>query len=172
MVVFEINKRLTEFEVVQIEEKHFNDLYKLQLTNPKYFSNMQDHEVTFEECINGTSVLPPNIEMDQKYYLGFYRNDKLNVIADIITGFPKDNVVWIGLLMVDSSLKRKGLGRKTLNAIIEVTSSLGYESLQIGVLENNSNALEFWKAMNFKEIRRNLYDKEKNINVVVMELVL
>ena len=85
MFIDELKRMLKNYEIVRVEYKHFNDLYKLQLTYPEYFSTMQKHEVTLEECIEGTKVLPPKTKKNQKHYLGFYKDNKLHAISDIIT---------------------------------------------------------------------------------------
>ena len=135
---------------------------------------MQEHEVTMEECIKGTEALPPETSMNQKFYMGFYRDDRLEIIMDLTVDYQDKGIVWLGLLMVDGNLKRRGLGRVVVLALIKMLLSNGFYSIQLGVIESNYSALSFWNSLNFNEIRRSTMvdDEESNIGVVVMEFTL
>lgn len=174
MIIEELSKRLVDYDIRKITGDDYEDLYNLQLTNPDYFSYMQEHEVTVEECIKGTKALPPNTSLNQKFYMGFYSEDKLEIIMDLIVDYPDKGIVWIGLLMVDAKLKRRGLGREVMLALIKLLLSNSFYSIQLGVIESNYSALSFWNSLNFNEIRRsNIVDNEEsNIEVIVMEYIL
>ena len=46
--------------------------------------------------MNDMSVLPPNKEMCDKYYLGFYDGEKLIAVMDFIMAYPDELTAFIG----------------------------------------------------------------------------
>ncbi|MFK5883587.1 MAG: GNAT family N-acetyltransferase [Candidatus Izemoplasma sp.] len=174
MILNELNKHFTKFDIRVIQEDDLEDLYRLQLSNSSYFSLTQENKVTFNDCIRGTKTLPPNTIIDQKYYLGFFRGRKLEVIIDFITDYPEKHIIWIGLLMVDGKLKRQGLGTSVIEAMKIITFKLNYLSLQLGVIEPNKKALEFWNAMGFVEFRRSktIENDKLGPDVIVLKFTL
>jgi|LGOV01.1.fsa_nt_gb N-acetylglutamate synthase-like GNAT family acetyltransferase len=171
MILKGLEKRLVKYDIRKVTECDFEDVYNLQLTNPEYFSSMQEHEVTLEECIEGTRALPPGTDAEQKFFIIFYKETKLQIIMDIIMDYPDKSVAWLGLLMIDGNLKRMGLGRKVIEASMVELKSNGIKSVQLGVIEGNKDAHSFWKSMKFTEIRRSKMVEEDDsvINVIVME---
>jgi len=73
MIFKGLEKRLDNYDIRKITESDYGDVYTLQLTNPEYFSSTQKHEVTMEDCIEGTQALPPGTGVEQKFYIGFYK---------------------------------------------------------------------------------------------------
>lgn len=173
-IIENIFEHLQEYEVRRVAESEYNEVYKLQLTNPDYFSCMQDHEVALEECIEGTESLPPDTDRGQKYYLGFYNESRLVAILDLIIGYPDSHTAWIGLLMVSGSLRGRGIGRRVCSALSDSLKKSGYKLIQLAVIESNDKALEFWTAMGFEEVRRSktIDDGKPGIDVIVMEQAL
>lgn len=166
-----LEKRLVNYDIRKVTENDFTDVYNLQLTNPEYFSSMQGHEVTIQECIEGTRALPPGMGAEKKFYLGFYKETKLQIIMDFIMDYPNKGVAWIGLFMVDGNLKRMGLGQKVIEALMVELKSMDIKSVQLGIIEGNKVADSFWKSMKFKEIRigKMLKEEDSDHNVLVME---
>lgn len=171
MILEDLKKALPEYTIVNISENEYQDLFELQQTNPYYFMTEQDHPITLEESIAGVKDLPPNTTYEQKYYIGFYREHKLEAIMDYIEGFPNPGIVWIGLFMIHGTKSRTGIGSHIIHAFIEVLRLNQVEKLQLGCIVENEKALPFWVAMGLHEIRRAVSKAEgrKDWDVIVME---
>lgn len=170
MILEDLRMYMPEYEIKKISDNEYEDLHKLQKTNPNYFSCMQDHEVTMEESIHDTKKLPPDTSEDQKFYIGIFKNGKLEVIMDYIVNYPDIGTIWVGLLMIDGRLKGKGLGKKVMKNFFRALKDKGFRTIQLGVIEMNKEGLPFWLSLDFCEIRRcKLSGEEKfDINVIVM----
>ena len=54
--------------------------------------------------MNDMNALPPNKEMCDKYYLGFYDGEKLIAVMDFIMAYPDELTAFIGFFMTDVSI--------------------------------------------------------------------
>lgn len=125
----------------------------------------------FEESIEDIKALPPNTGYESKFYIGFYKNGILEAVMDYIEGYPSSEIIWIGLFMVDGSLKRKGIGKNLINGFLNSVSSSQFTKVQLGVIDLNVKAISFWRTFGFDEIRRSAISHEdgSNIDILVME---
>lgn len=62
---------------------------------------------------------------------------------------PTDPDPWIGLLMIDASAHRTGLGRELATLVEDRFRSAGRDAVRLAVLENNPKALRFWTALGY-----------------------
>lgn len=174
MILEDLKLKMNNYEIKKITEKEYIEIHELHKSNPEYFSLLQDHEVTLEESINDVNELPPNTNSNQKFYIGFYREGKLEMVMDYIEEFPQEKIVWIGLLMVDGKRRRKGIGRSMMNSFFEILIKNDFTSIQLGVIDANTKAESFWESLGFNEIRRSsiIGDSKCKLNIIVMEKVL
>ncbi len=158
-----LKRYLKDYEIRFIEEKDFDDLYHLEKNNVNYFKYTNE-EPNYDSIISEVYELPPNITMDNKYFVGFYKDNKLIAVMDLIDGYPNKQTYWIGLFILDVEYQHIGIGTYLIKTFIEYSD----KNIQLGCLSNNKEGFAFWSKMGFKEIRR-AYNKEKNWEIIVME---
>ena len=94
-------------------------------------------------------------------------NGKLAAILDLITDYPKPGSAFIGWFIVDAELQGQGIGSQLFADIRASLESQGYRSLILGVVRENTPAIEFWEkqgfAFNGKE------DPQERYTVLYME---
>ncbi len=106
----------------------------------------------------------------KEMYLSEYNNPNSKIyVLENLSGFF---VIQDGLddsflmnIVVDKSLRGKGLGKKLLKKCIEITKN---NRILLEVEENNKSAINLYKSIGFKEIsRRKNYYKDKT--AIIME---
>lgn len=99
------------------------------------------------------------------------RDNELILIIDFIVDFPEEGVLWIGLFMLNTSYKRKGIGMEILGAFFNVSKLTGYQHVQLGVYDDNFPAVAFWERNGFAEFRQTQInnDKGSTTNILVMK---
>ncbi len=74
-------------------------------------------------------------------------------------------------IAVDKDYRRKGIGRKLIDAMIHICAKNKGENIFLEVRESNKPAISLYEAMGFDEIsRRRDYYREPTEDAVIMEL--
>lgn len=174
MILDTVRKHLKEYDIKVLKETEYEDLHKLQSSNKEYYSLLQSHEVTMEESINDTIIMPDKVRLDQKFFIAFYKSSHLEAVMDYIEEYPKAGVVWIGLVMLDKKYQKRGLGRIIMSSFMKALKDEGKRSIQLGAIDRNTPAISFWKSLGFYEIRRASRKHEEGymFEIIVMEKAL
>lgn len=94
-------------------------------------------------------TLPDNIDIKDKYYVGYFKNEKLIAVLDLIDGYPKKDIVFIGFLMIDISVQKNGVGSAIVNELIDYLTTLKYKEVRLGWINGNLQAEHFWLKNGF-----------------------
>ena len=117
--------------------------------------------------------LPPGKEMEDKFLLGFFnREGKMVGIVDMIRDYPVKTVNYIGLMLIDPSERRKGLGEKIIDRLLEWLKQSNVNELRLGVVRQNTSALNFWKKVGFVETGEKKMEiaAQRFLNIINMKL--
>ena len=120
--------------------------------------------VTKESVVEDMEALPPNKSYDDKYYIGFFENDSLVAIMDLILGYPTEEISFIGLFMTNVQYQNKGIGSNIIRDTCDYLNDLGYKKVRLGVDKGNPQSYSFWLKNSFRVISENEY--------ILMELTL
>ena len=84
--------------------------------------------------------------------------DTDELIGQFIIRYPKeddDNLIRFGFVLIDPQYRGKGYGKKMLELGIEYAKEkLAASVIELGVFENNNNAIRCYKSLGFKESGR------------------
>jgi len=98
-------------------------------------------------------ALPPNTDPTQKYYLGFYQNQQLTAVLDLIDGYPAKDVVFIGFFMTSAAIQQKGIGTTIINDICHYLKLEHYTKVQLAWVKGNPQSEHFWTKNQFVGIK-------------------
>lgn len=88
--------------------------------------------MTKESIAGDLKALPPGKTSEDKYYIGFYDNNVLIAVMDLIKSFPDDETVLIGLFMMNKSVQRRGIGSRIINDLSEYLAETGVKYIRLG----------------------------------------
>ena len=144
------------FYVRKLDKDDIEMIYDLSYKNHIYY---QYHPpfVTRESILDDMKALPPGKSYDDKYYIGFFENDSLVAIMDLILDYPTKGIAFIGLFMTNIQYQNKGIGSNIISEITMSLKSLGYRKIRLGVDKGNPQSYSFWSKNNFKAISENNY---------------
>lgn len=98
-----------KFSVRELNENDIPLIFLLCKENKTYYyfcPPMVDEEKIREDLY----VLPPNKTLDDKHFIGYFDEDKLIAIMDLIKKYPNESTCFIGIFMLDISVQNKGIG--------------------------------------------------------------
>ena len=157
----ELKKQLCEYEVRAITMQNFEQVFEVYGTNQDFFLLVRGEKATMENSIYDIDAIPPNCVIEQKIYISIWEDGKVIAVLDLIEGYPEQTSCWIGLLLVHGDSQGKKIGSKIVHAILNAAKASGYQSVQLGVIENNVKGIDFWQKHGFTTFRH-------SGNIVVM----
>ena len=145
----EIKKQLIDYEITALTKLNFEQAFEVYENNSDFFLLTQGNNATIESSINDIEALPPNCTIEQKIYVGIWKNGKIIGVMDLIEKYPNEAAFWIGLLLIHGDMHSKKIGSTIVNAVLNAAEAGGYKSAQLGVIENNVGAITFWQKHEF-----------------------
>ena len=162
-----INEKLLSniYQVRKLIVDDIDDIYKLCCGNPLFYEYHPPF-VTYDSIMEDMSALPPNKTVDDKYYIGFYSDEALVAIMDLIIGYPKENIAFIGFFMTDETMQSKGVGSSIISDCIAYLKKSSIMKVRLGVDKGNPQSFHFWTKNSF------LVDETFDGEYIVMERTL
>ncbi len=111
----------------------------------------QDHkkidEATTRDFFYGQ--LPAGKTYADKLLLGYYQNDELVCVVDLLKNYPTDGTWVIGLMLLAENKRDKGLGKILLLDLEKYLATEKVKVIRLGVLEDNHVGKAFWQRNGF-----------------------
>lgn len=126
--------------------------------------------VTKNSILEDMRALPPGMSFEDKFYLGFFENDRLAAIMDLILNYPNPRTAFIGLFMMSRAAQGKGIGSRIISECFRYLRKQGYSFVRLGFAKGNPQSESFWKKNGFAPI--GLEVDHGNCTVVVMQKYL
>lgn len=145
MNICEISSKYT---VRKLTVEDINEIYDLSAGNPLFYEYCPPY-VTKESILRDMHALPPQCTEDDKYYIGFFQEDNLIAVMDLISGYPKEDTVYIGLFMTDKKVQGRGVGTEIIKDCFRYLKNKSFRSIQLAYAKGNLQSETFWKKNGF-----------------------
>ncbi len=146
----ELIKQLAGYEINIITESNCKDLLEVITSNGEYFRLFEDGTANDQTCAEMINSVPPNFDIHNKLFLGLWKHGQAVAIIDILMQYPQKNSIWISLLLVHEQMHGQGIGRTIDHALVKAAQKNGYISIQLGVIDENKQALFFWQKLDYR----------------------
>ena len=152
--IFKLSK---EYHVRKMDDSDVDSILKICFGNTLFYKYCEANP-TKEQIHNDLYITPPNTPLSDKYYVGFYDNNTLVAVMDLINGYPNTENAFIGFFMMNVEYQGKQLGTAIINEVAEYLKSIDKVSIRLLIHKNNPQSNHFWKKNGFiviKEVDRN-----------------
>ena len=146
--MLEINRLSSTYEVRRLNDSDVDDILTLCRGNVLYYRYCEARP-TKEQIISDLHITPPGTDIANKYYIGFYDENHLVAVMDLIDGYPEEDMAFIGFFMVDHAVQGSGMIADTGKYL----KSMGKTAVQLGIDKGNPQSASFWKKNGFVIIR-------------------
>ncbi|MBP0934941.1 GNAT family N-acetyltransferase [Streptomyces goshikiensis] len=132
------------------------EIAALYATNHAFFELSGDfpdpHRITARQV---AAALADELAHDGAEILLARSAGRLTGLAATLAHHPEadDPDPWIGLLLIDATAHRQGLGAAVAALVEERFRAAGRDGVRIAVLDNNPRALAFWRAQGYTVLR-------------------
>ena len=141
-----------KYDVRKLQKNDIDQIYDLCSKNHLYYQYCPPY-VTRKSIESDMMALPDNVDFKDKYYVGYFKAEKLIAVLDLIDGYPKKDIVFIGFFMVNSTIQKSGFGSAIVNELIDYLTTLEYKKVRLGWINGNPQAEHFWIQNGFCPIK-------------------
>lgn len=120
-----------KYYVRKLQKNDIDQIYDLCSKNHLYYQYRPPYVIR-KSIESDMMALPDNVDFRDKYYVGYFKNEKLIAVLDLIDGYPKKDIVFIGFLMIDISVQKNGVGSAIVNELIKYLTTLKYKEVRLG----------------------------------------
>ncbi len=165
----DVRQLSSRYQVRKMTAQDVDLIYELSIGNPMFYEHCPPY-VTKESIANDMRALPPGNSADDKFYVGYFRNNELIAIMDLIVSYPNKNTAWIGLFMMAQNHQGKGNGSKIIEECAAHLKHLGFGSIQLAFAKGNPQSEAFWRKNGFEKTGRE--SQNEGYTAVVMQRIL
>lgn len=141
---------LQEYTVESVTMENLSKYETVFYSNEEYYFLTDGRPATRKDCEDTIC----SFATENVHSIGVLQNGKAISFMSILEGYPNDETLYIGLLLVDKKSQRQSVGTMLMNAIISVADDLKFQNLRLSVQSNNISGLAFWKKLGFYETSR------------------
>lgn len=138
------------YDVRKLSESDIEEIFSLCFEN-KIFYQYHPPIVTRESILEDLSALPPNKELKDKYFVGFYEKKVLVAVMDLILDYPADGTAYIGFFMLKLSCQGQGIATDIVRDIVVCLREYGYRKIRLAIDEGNPQSEAFWSKNHFRK---------------------
>nr|WP_297864614.1 GNAT family N-acetyltransferase [uncultured Acetatifactor sp.] len=144
----EIQKLSKRYNVRKLTVTDIDKIYALAVENSMFYQYCPP-DVTRESILADMKALPPRMTYDDKYYIGYFDEEKLVAVMDLILGYPNEETAFIGLFMMDKGSQGQGIGSAIVEECFAFLGSRGYRFIRLGFAKGNPQSEAFWRKNGF-----------------------
>lgn len=148
----EIKKLSKKYDVRKLNSNDIEMIYAFCKKNTQYYEYC-GKALSIELIEQDLEITPPGIPKEQKYYIGFFENNKLLAVMDFIDGYPNCDYAYIGFFMMAFEVQGTGIGSKIISEVLEHLHEHGFQKCQLGIDKDNPQSNHFWRKNGFEIIR-------------------
>ena len=160
--MFDINKFSNQYSVRFLKENDIDLVIDLCKGNPLFY----EHTIarpTKENLLEDMRLTPPGIDLKDKYYVGYFDNETLVALLDLIDGWPSKDIAYIGFFMMNSSHQGKNIGSSIINDLSIYLKSINVKYIRLAVDNGNPQSSHFWNKNGFKFVKTVNSDGVKHV---------
>ena len=87
--------------------------------------------------------------LEDKFYIGFWKDNVLTALMDLIWAYPERDTAFIGLFMVHASFQAQGIGSAIFDEAWEFLIKSGFTRIRLAVDQGNPQSEGFWSKNGF-----------------------
>lgn len=156
----DIKELSSKYVVKRLGNSDIQDIFNLCCENKLYYEYCPPM-VTEESIKKDMTALPPNTKIDDKFYIGFYKEGSLIAVMDLIDGYPEQKIAYIGFFMTSVVIQKRGIGSEIISELCDYLKKKGFISIRLAWVKGNPQAEHFWLKNMFvvlKETTSNVSD--------------
>ena len=144
----ELSQISKQYTVRKLTADDAEQVCALEAGNPLYFEFCPP-AATVDSVLEDMQALPPDMTYDDKFYIGFFQNEQLVAVMDLILHYPDADTAFVGFFMMDQACQGKGIGSSIVGDTMHFLNEAGFIRVRLGVMKGNEQSRHFWLKNKF-----------------------
>ena len=149
--MIDISRLSSHYTVRVLESADIDEIVEICRQNTTFYKYTEARP-TKEDINDDMIATPPGIDLSDKYYFGFFENQKLIAIMDLVDGYPKPEIAYIGFFMMNPQYQGKQIGTAIISEVIAYLQMVGKTAVRLAIDKGNPQSTYFWKKNGFEVI--------------------
>ncbi len=149
--MIDITKLSSRYLVRNLDTSDIDDIVELCRQNKEFYKHTEARP-TGENIRDDMQTTPPGIDLSSKYYFGFFDNQELIAVMDLVDGYPETDIAYIGFFMMNLKHQGKQIGSAIISEVIDYLRSIGKTSVRLAIDKGNPQSTHFWMKNGFEII--------------------
>ena len=162
---------LPGWEVRPVTEDDF-DAVLAMLERCSGFYDLCGVPITAESLRQDIAEIPPRCTPEQKHFVALWKDGAPWIALDLVEGYPRPKTMFVGLFVMDPALRRQGVGRAVMTALLKAARGAGFDRSRLACLQDNHAGHAFWQAVGFRNLRQSKMQGEWSGSVWLMERLI
>ena len=145
----DINSLSSKYETRLLDLSHADEVYDLCVGNPQFYDYYKTGP-SKDNVVYALTATPPDTDIADKYFIGFYEEETLVAIMDLVDGYPRDDIAYIGFFMMNPSYQGKQIGTAIIDEVVAYLKSIGMSEIRLAIDKENPQSNHFWKKNGFE----------------------
>ena len=150
--MIDISKLSSRYEVRALHDSDVDEVLAVCRENTLFY-RYTDSRPEREHILRDMHTVPPDTELSQKHYIGFYSGKVLAAVMDIIDGFPEKDIAYIGFFMMNTAFQGRQIGSSIIGEVKEYLKNNGFRAARLVINKGNPQSTHFWTKNGFSVIR-------------------
>ena len=134
--MIELSKISRIYDIRRLDDSDVDSILKFCQKNTQFYECCEA-EPTREQVLNDLHIAPPGVGMADKYYIGFYKDETLIAIMDLIDGYPEPAIAFIGFFMMNKDLQGQGTGTEIIQETAAYLKTAGKTLIRLAIDKAN-----------------------------------
>ena len=159
--MMDISRLSKHYSIRLLDDSDVDDILELCRQNTLFYE-YTEAKPSKEQIQNDMRITPPGIPQEKKYFIGFFENETLVAVMDLIDGYPKPETAYIGFFMMNRKYQGKGIGSAIIRESAAYLGSIGKTAIRLAIDKGNPQSTHFWQKNGFQiisEVDRNGWTK-------------
>lgn len=128
-----------------------DSLQRLLESAPDYTERITGYPPGPSDALSALIGRPEGVAEEDKFGFGLWETGRLIGFADVLRHHPDGHSAYLGLLFVEGSMWRQGVGRELHDRVLaEIRSWTAIERVELAVAAPNASVAEpFWAALGY-----------------------
>lgn len=150
--MIDITKISRQYMVRRLEESDVDDIVGLFRQNTVFYKYTEARP-TRENILDDMKAVPPGICLSEKNYFGFFQNQDLVAVMDLVDGYPNEDTAYIGFFMMNLKYQGNQIGTAIISETADYLKSVGKKAIRLAIDKGNPQSTHFWKKNGFVVVK-------------------